>query len=39
MENRDMDTPEQAPNIVADAPPVAFLVPEVAFEFLGKYYR
>jgi hypothetical protein len=34
-----MDTPEQEPNIVADTPPVAFLVPEGTFEFPEKYYR
>ena len=39
METKDMNTPEQEPSIVADTPPVAFRVPEVTFEFLGKYYR
>jgi hypothetical protein len=39
MGNRDMDAPEHEPNIATDLQPFAFLVPEVAFEFPGKYDR
>jgi hypothetical protein len=39
MDNRDMDPPEHEPNIATDLQPFAFLVPEVTFDFPGKYYR
>ena len=39
MGNRDMDPPEHEPNIATDLQPFAFLVPEVTFDFPGKYYR